>query len=606
MCVRGVKRGHSTIVTAPAWLEVLNETLDACRTHGRADLAERLRRRRDAPAGQTRLGVLGFPKQGKGYLLNAVLNAPVCAVGDAATPAVPTEIAYAAEPAATLVGRSRERIPVPVERLTGELGARPAGTLSRVEVGVPRELLSAGLVLVDTPPVGDPRSPRTAAALDFLAEADAVILVSDATAPLSAAELALARHVRTWCPHVVLALTKIDASPGWRAVAERNRAMLGEAGIDAPLLPVSAVVRQAAAKTGDAELNARSGFPELLGWIAEQAARPPEQSRALLAAVGVRAAAAELVETLRDRNDAAVNDAGLGQAALLQRAQRRADDLRRQNTRWQNMLSDEITDLLSDAEYDLRERTRKIVTTIDRTFDEGDPAKVWDEFAPWLDNALAEAVDTNYTWLADRAEWIAQAVAACFGAQYDRALPDLRLDGSGVEHLDEVGRPKIEKFKIGQQAFTGLRGSYGGVLMFGLVTSLAGLPLINPVSLGAGAAFAAKTIKDEGGMRLQRRQAVAKQAAQRHVDDVFLRFGKECRDAIRVVQRRLRDHFTGLAEELADELTHERETILAGTAERERRTGHIRREIDRLAGLHQRAGELGTIAGRQQRRELSA
>lgn len=594
-------------MTAPAWLEVLNETLDACRTHGRADLAERLRRRRDAPEGQIRLGVLGFPKQGKGYLLNAVLNAPVCAVGDAATPEVPTEIGYAAEPAATLVGRSRERIPVAVERLSGELGARPAGTLSRVEVGVPRELLSAGLVLVDTPPVGDPRSPRTAAALDLLAEADAVILVSDATAPLSAAELALARHVRTWCPHVVLALTKIDASPGWRAVAERNRGMLAEAGIDAPVLPVSAVVRQAAAKAGDAELNARSGFPELLTWIAEQAARPPEQSRALLAAVGVRAAAAELVESLRDRVEAAGQDAGLGQAALLQRAQRRADDLRRQNTRWQNLLSDEITDLMGDVEYDLRERTRKIVNTIDQTFDEGDPAKVWDEFAPWLDNALAEAIETNYAWLTERAQWTAQAVAACFGAQYDRALPDLPLDGSGIEGLDDVRRPKIEKFKIGQQAFTGLRGSYGGVLMFGLVTSLPwlGLPLINPVSISAGAAFAVKTIRDEGGMRLQRRQAVAKQAAQRHVDDVFLRFSKESRDAIRVVQRRLRDHFTGLAEDLADELTRERETIMAGSAERERRTGHIRREIDRLAGLHQRAGELGTIAGRK-RRELSA
>ena len=592
-------------MTPPAWLEVLNETLDACRTHGRADLAERLRRRRDAPAGQIRLGVLGFPKQGKGYLLNAVLNAPVCAVGDAATPAVPTEIAYAAEPAATLVGRSRERIPVAVEQLNGELGARPAGTLSRVEVGVPRELLSAGLVLIDTPPVGDPRSPRTAAALDLLDEADAVILVSDATAPLSAAELALARHVRTWCPHVVLTLTKIDSCPGWRAVAERDRAMLAEAGIDAPVLPVSAVVRQAAAKAGDADLNARSGFPELLTWIAEQAARPQEQSRALLAAVGVRAAAAELVESLRDRVDAAGQDAGLGQAALLQRAQRRADDLRRQNTRWQNLLSDEVTDLLSDAEYDLRERTRKIVTTIDQTFDEGDPAKVWEDFSAWLDDSLADAVETNYSWLADRAEWIAQATAACFGAQYEHALPDLRLDGSGVESLDDVRRPKIEKFKIGQQAFTGLRGSYGGVLMFGLVTSLAGLPLINPVSIGAGAAFAAKTIKDEGGMRLQRRQAVAKQAAQRHVDDVFLRFSKECRDSIRLVQRRLRDHFTGLAEELADELTRERETIMAGTAERERRTVHIRREIDRLAGLHQRAGELGTIAGRQ-RRELSA
>ncbi|GAA3542874.1 isoniazid inducible protein IniA [Amycolatopsis ultiminotia] len=590
-------------MTAPAWLDVLDETLDACRTHGRADLAQRLLRRRDRPPGGTRIAVLGFAKQGKGYLVNAVLNAPVCAVGDASTPAVPVEIGYAAEPGATLVGRADERIPVPVERLTGEVGARPAGSLRRVEVGVPRDLLSSGLVLVDTPAVGDPRSPRTAAALDVLADADAVVLVSDATTALSPAELALAHHIRTWCPHVVLALTKIDVCPSWRAVAERNRTALSEAGIDAAVLPMSSTVRFAAATAGDQELNARSGFPELLGWIAGQVSRTPESQAALLAAVSVRAAAAELVETLRVRAEAAGQEAGVDQTTLLHRAQRRADDLRRRNSRWQNLLSDEIADLQSDAEYDLRERTRRIVETIDETFDRGDPVKVWDEFGPWLDRTLAEAVETTYTFTAERAEWIAQAVAVSFGVQYD--LEEVTSPDSGADRIAQVRQPRIERFKIGQKAFTGLRGSYGGVLMFGLVTGLAGLPLLNPISLGAGVAFAAKTISDEGGMRRQRRQAVAKMTAQRHVDDVFLQFSKECRDAIRHVQRKLRDHFTALAEDLADELTRERETIIAGSAERERRTAQLRREIDRLAGLHQRAGELGLRAGRAPK-ELSA
>ncbi|WP_037712696.1 MULTISPECIES: dynamin family protein [Actinomycetes] len=590
-------------MTAPAWLEVLAETADACRTHGREDLAQRLRRRQDRPPGGTRVAVLGFPKQGKGYLVNAVLNAPVCPVGDAATPAVPIEVAYAAEPGATLVGRAEERIPVEIEKLTGEVGARPAGSLRRVEVGVPRDLLSAGLVLIDTPAIGDPRSPRTAAALDVLADADAVILVSDAAAPLDQAELALAHHIRTWCPHVVVALTKIDVSPGWRTVAEQNRTALSAAGIDSPVLPVSATVRFAAAKGGDQDLNARSGFPELLSWIATQVSRPAESTAALLAAVSVRAAAAELVETLRARAEAAGQEAGVDQTTLLQRSQRRADELRRRNSRWQNLLADEIADLQSDAEYDLRERTRKIVETIDETFDRGDPVKVWDEFGPWLDSTLAEAVETTYTFAAERAEWIAQAVAVSFGAQYD--LPDLALTDSGADRIAEVRQPRIERFKIGQKAFTGLRGSYGGVLMFGLVTGLAGLPLINPVSIGAGVAFAAKTISDEGGMRLQRRQAVAKMTAQRHVDDVFLRFSKECRDAIRHVQRRLRDHFTELADGLADELTREREMIIAGSAERERRSAALRREIDRLAGLHKRAGELGMLANRAPK-ELSA
>ncbi|MFD5243656.1 dynamin family protein [Amycolatopsis sp. NPDC058340] len=588
-------------MTAPAWLDVLNETLDACAAHGRADLAERLRRRRDQRAPGTRIAVVGFPKQGKGYLLNALLNAPVCAVGDASTPAVPTEIGYAADPAAVLVGHAREN--VPVGDLARELEVRPPGSLRRVEVGLPRELLGTGLVLVDTPAIGDPRSPRTAATLDVLADAHAVILVSDATQELQPAELALARHIRTWCPALVLALTKIDASPDWRELAARNRAALSETGVVADVFPVSATVRQAAAKAGDAALNGQSGFPELLNWVGEQAARPIERTRALAAAVSVRAAAVELVETLQTRLNAVSQDNGVDQVTLLHQAQRRTEELRRQNVRWQNMLSDEITDLISDAEYDLRERTRVIVRHVDRTFDEGDPVQIWPDFQTWLEENLAEAVETNYNWVSDRSAWIAQAVASTFGPHYGHA-PELPLTGSGVDSIPEVGAPKIERFKIGQKLFTGLRGSYGGVLMFGLVTSLAGLPLINPVSLGAGVAFATKSVRDEGGMRLQRRQALAKAAAQRHVDDVFIRFSKEIKDEVRQVQRRLRDHFAALSDQLSEELTRQRELIIAGSAERDRRTQRVKKEIDRLAALHRKAGALGATA--RDIRELSA
>jgi hypothetical protein len=97
-----------------------------------------------------------------------------------------------------------------------------------------------------------------------------------------------------------------------------------------------------------------------------------------------------------------------------------------------------------------------------------------------------------------------------------------------------------------------MRGSYGGILMFGLATSLAGLPLINPLSLGAGALFGGKTVIDEGRMLLKRRQGAAKAGAQRHVDDFFLRFSKDGRDAARYIQRALRDHFTELTDDLQE------------------------------------------------------
>jgi hypothetical protein len=155
--------------------------------------------------------------------------------------------------------------------------------------------------------------------------------------------------------------------------------------------------------------------------------------------------------------------------------------------------------------------------------------------------------------------------------------------------------------------FTGLRGSYGGVLMFGLITSLAGLPLINPISLGAGAAFGGKTIKDESDARLKRRQAAAKAAAQRHVDDFFLACGKETRDLSRQVQRILRDHVTARADELAARITdHSRTARLTAQAAETEREQHRRRlaaQWQALVELHRRTV---AVAGQRAGLELSA
>jgi hypothetical protein len=600
-------------VTAKPWLGILDEALDSCLVHGRPDLAQRLRVRRDPSADGKRLVFLGLAKQGKSYLVNAMINAPVCTVGDAQSTAVPTEIRYAGNASAVLIRRSpsadtEERATVPVERVAAEVARRPSapGGLLRAEVFVPRELLSSGLVVIDTPAVGDPRSSGTATALEILAGAHAAVLVSDATGELSPAELALAKHIATWCPSVVLALTKTDTCPEWRSVAERDRVLLATAGVDAPVLPVSSTLRLEAARRQDRDLNSRSGFPELLSWVGVQSSRSAEESGARLAAVSVRSVAEELVGGLKLQLRAAAAVDGVDQVSLAHRAQRAADDLRRHTARWQNLLNDEIANLVSDIEYDLRERTRKIVQIIDRTFDEADPVRTWPDFREWLEDSLTEAVETNYRWLTDRAEWIAHTVAGTFP---DVPEPDLGLgELHPADAVEAVEEPRIERFKLSQKAFTGLRGSYGGLLMFGLVTGLAGLPLINPVSLGAGAAFATKTIRDEGDMRLKRRQAVAKSAAQRHVDDVFLRFSKECRDIVRSVQRQLRDHFAARTDQLADDALRVREAMQTGAAQRDRHVLALKREIERLADLHSRAGALGVRAIEQagRARELSA
>ena len=144
--------------------------------------------------------------------------------------------------------------------------------------------------------------------------------------------------------------------------------------------------------------------------------------------------------------------------------------------------------------------------------------------------------------------------------------------------------------------------------MFGLATTLAGLPLINPISLGAGAAFGAKTIWDERSSRLKRRQSTAKTAAQRHIDDFFLSYGKESRDTARLIQRRLRDHFSAVVDRLqagiAERATEAKRAAEADLADRRRRSQEISAEVERLVGLRKRTQALVTPNAR--RRGLTA
>jgi hypothetical protein len=581
------------------WLEVLDETIGASVVHHRPDLAERLRAKRAQLLDpQLRVLVIGEANQGKSQLVNALVSAPVCAVGDDVTTIAPTIIRYAAKPAAARLlhdgaEAAPQRLPIPVEHATG-VGGESVTT----EVCLPRQLLAAGLVIIDTPAVGNLHQLRAQNTFAALSGADAVLLATDATRELSATELELLVQVRRSCPTILLALTKIDLVPRWRFVAERNREHLARAGVQATVVPVSSALRLRAAQHDDAALNTESGFPELIERLRTDVlpiAAAPTTRHNFAAMTGT--AIAELVGQLN--KELAVRADGIESPAMaeLRDVQQRMMDLRRRSTRWQTMLGDEMTDLVADLEYDLRDRTRKILREVDKAFDDSDPAKVWDTFETWLADNLTEAAETNFSWLVERSWWVADKVAEFFPERRE-LVPESIFPESRDSDPGDPDMPRLDRFSPGQRIFTGLRGSYGGVLMFGLITSLAGLPLINPISVGAGMALGGKSIGEEGESRLKRRQASAKSAAQRHVDDFFLRFSKDCRDAARRIQRGLRDHFTELAEEiqqsLADSAAAAQRTAQLEVARRDRRDQELRQALAKLTALH---GQIQNIAG---------
>jgi hypothetical protein len=613
-------------VIAPPWLSLLDETIGVCLAHERADLAERLRYRRGRLlTPKLHVLVVGTAKQGKSQLVNALVNASVCAVGDDLTTMAPTIIQHAEEPSAVLVTDRRpagppallggqvpalsqslpDRIAVPVEDVARQTSGRadPAlrGSVITAEVGIPRQLLAAGMVLIDTPPTEVVGRTRPGASVADLDQADTVVLVSDATCELSSAELELLVSATKSAPSVLIALTKIDLSPRWRAIAERNRSRLSEIGLQARMVPVSATLRLLAAQTGDKAMNEESGFAELVTCLQRDVLAKPDTLARRGVAMVAGNAIVEVVGPLRAGVAEPDPNRSAEAVAKLRGAQQTIEDLRRHSGRWQTVLSDETSDLVADLEFDLRERTRRILREADRAFEIADPQVTWNQFEDWLMDSLTETANANYGWLLDRFQWMAEKVARSVpmprGESMPRDIAELPEDRLGV---DEPEAPRLEPFTWGQKAFTALRSSYGGVLMFGLATSLAGLQLINPISLGAGVAFGGKGIRDESESRLKRRQAAARMAAQRHIDDFYLAFSKDCKDLLRQAQRRLRDHFLGVIEAVQDEAIAVAETarqsIQADAVQLDARNRQIQRDLEKIVNLYQRVQALVTTA----------
>src|SRR2546428_396300 len=91
-------------VPAPAGWDILDPTIAACAAQHRPDLANRLGQKRARLLEPTlRVPVVGEPNQGKSQLVNALVNAPICAVGDHLSTPSPIVIGHASSPKATLV-----------------------------------------------------------------------------------------------------------------------------------------------------------------------------------------------------------------------------------------------------------------------------------------------------------------------------------------------------------------------------------------------------------------------------------------------------------------------------------------------------------------------
>lgn len=598
-------------------IELVDQGIALAGSGDRADLRRRLEQTRERlldPA--IRVIVVGEFKQGKSQLVNALVNAPVCPVDDDIATAVPTSVRFGEHPAAFVLsqrssggtvesGAKVERTEVAVLELANFVSERATPDredreVTGAEVLLPRKLLQSGLTLIDSPGVGGLTSAHALTTLAALPSAHAMLFVSDASQEFTEPEIQFLRHAMRISPNVACVLTKTDLYPQWRKVEELNRAHLRAIDPAVRMFPVSSQLRLAAVGASDSELNAESGFPELVAYLrreivgkAELLQRRSTASDLLSTSEHVRLAIDSELSALQnpERTPEIV--------AQLEATKGRADELRRISSRWQTTLNDGVTDLIADMEHDLRDRMRSIQRAAEDSIDEGDPGPVWDQFVEWFEQRVSAAVTDTFVWTQERATWLSEKVARHF-TEDEVALPVINVDDTR-DVLDTVGEvATLDSGRLGamQKFYIGLKGSYGGVLMVGIITGIVGMSIINPLSLAAGAVIGRKAYKDDTEARLLRRRNDAKALIRRQVDEIIFQVGKQLRDRLRIVQRTTRDHFTAIADEhhrsLADSVLAAQKAATMYATERDKRVTALRRDLERVDALTKRARAIET------------
>jgi hypothetical protein len=582
----------------------------AASAYGRPDLEKRLSTVAATVADdRARVLVVGEFKAGKTELVNAVLGGRALPTDAHRATTVPTVCVHGAERAVKLAravegGEEQQQIaPAQLAEHVTEAGNPDnAAGWSYAEATLPVDVLE-GLRLVDTPGAGGLASPASVSTMAELPGADAVLLVCDGGRELTAPELALVRTAVAVCPTVAVVLTRTDLHPHWRRIAELDRAHLDHAHDSlrrVPVLPTSAAL----ALHDEASLLAESGVPEVRELLRSEVVGGRHARRTRMAADEVLVVCEQLAGRFRAERDA-LSDPGRAQRISdeLERSKVRVVALRDRAARWQQTLNDGTQDLVSDIEYDLRDRLRTVTTDAEAALDDTDPAKTWEQFSPWLHQQVSAAVSTNVVWAEERTRWLAERVATHFAEDGAGVLPPIASPEGQALSADPVGllaAPDHEKFGLSQSLMIGMRGSYGGVLMIGMLTTIAGMALLNPFSIGAGLLLGSKTLVDERKRALRRRQAEAKQAVRRHVDDVIFQAGKNSRDMLREVQRTLRDHFTTTAEELERSLnatSQAAKAVEADGAKRQARLADVEAELERLDALEKRARRIRESVG---------
>ena len=294
--------------------ESVTRAADIARRYGQDSAADRAVQMLNATFRAGTVVVMGEVKRGKSSLVNALIAQPDLLPVDVLTcTSAPIRVAVSHDgpvvPQVTLV-RGTEREMILSTELARWVTVDGVGSLqgntnvgmdeaqdppSSAEISV-RYPEMDGITVVDTPGVGGLDKRAVTAALQEARHAGVLLMVCDASTPITAPEMDILRQAHDSVGGVIVAVTKTDKNTRrWRAIVEDNKRLISShMGIDVPVVGVSSLRALDAARCIDparrAELERRSGIAQLRSQLRAQLRQP--------AAMGQRAALQSITTTL--------------------------------------------------------------------------------------------------------------------------------------------------------------------------------------------------------------------------------------------------------------------------------------------------------------------
>ena len=345
------------------------------------------------------LAVVGQFTRGKSTLINAIVGRALLPIGALPVTSVVTSLRHGTVERAWI---ERDGQQFPEEIAISDLPqfiTEPGnpGNRKRVlsaTIDVPAPFLRRGLHFVDTPGVGSAHTQNTATTLAFLPQADAVIFVTAADAPLSESELRFLDNVREHVRKIFFVLNKIDQLDGnarSETVAFVERTLFQRLGTTGTrLFPLSSSQALTARTRQDPALLTASGLPALEEALAQFLGEEHE-SVFLVAVVDHTLKALDRTRFMVDlRHYAAKRSEVTAEAvqqlvsrldALDAERRRAVESLRDQVRRWHDaVLAPALARMEAEARHTLNEAVR---ATVRRTV-RGDSGR------RWLEDRLAE------------------------------------------------------------------------------------------------------------------------------------------------------------------------------------------------------------------------